>query len=200
MPPADHGTPPQSSPSGPKANADSLRLSSLPRNAPRSFDLRPDDTARGQLARELGLDGLRKLRFHGTLTPLAGKDWALKAKLGATLVQPCIVTGAPVTTRVDVTVSRAYQKDFVMPSEAEAEMPEDDSVEALPETLDLETVMTEALALNVPDYPRAQGAELGSLTATPPGAEPLRDEDTKPFAGLSALKAKLDEPGGESSQ
>ena len=86
MPPADHGTPPQSSPSGPKANADSLRLSSLPRNAPRSFDLRPDDTARGQLARELGLDGLRKLRFHGTLTPLAGKDWALKAKLGATLV------------------------------------------------------------------------------------------------------------------
>ena len=75
-------------------------------------------------------------------------------------------------------------------------MPEDDTAEPLPEVIDLTEVTREALALALPLYPRAPGAELGEAVFAAPGTAPIRDEDLKPFAGLAALKAKL-EPGGD---
>jgi hypothetical protein len=44
---------------------------------------------------------VRKLRFIGTLEPEGAQDWRLTADLGATVVQPCVVTLAPVTTRLE---------------------------------------------------------------------------------------------------
>ena len=70
-------------------------------------------------------------------------------------------------------------------------MPEDDTRDPLPEVIDVATVALEALALALPLYPRAPGAELGEAVYTAPGATPLRDEDLRPFAGLAALKSRL---------
>ena len=153
--------------------------------APHDFDLRPEAESRETIAAELHLSGLKKLRFSGRLVPEGRSDWRLEAELGATMVQPCGVTLDPVTTRVDEPVLRRYlasQRD--VEQAAEQEMPEETEVEALPATLDLEAVMLEALALAVPAFPRADGAQVGSVTATAPGAEPIRDADLKPFAGL----------------
>ncbi len=47
------------------------------------------------------------------------------------------------------------------PTDDEAEMPEDDTAEPLPEVIDPGAVMFEALALALPDYPRAPKAETG---------------------------------------
>lgn len=162
-----------------------LRLAKLDRSRPTAFDLVPDAATRAALVRELDLAALRKLRFAGRLIPTGRADWRLEGELGATLVQPCGITLEPVTTRIDDPVERSYLADIaVNDSPAEQEMPQDDSIEPLPDTLDLAAVMTEALMLAVPDFPRAPGAGMGEITAAAPGTAPLTDDDTKPFAGL----------------
>jgi hypothetical protein len=74
------------------------------------------------------------------------------------------------------------------------EIPDDDTTEALGEVIDAGYVLVEALALALPTFPRAPGAVLAEAEFTAPGTAPLRDEDLKPFAGLAALKAKLEKP------
>ncbi|MCT4682920.1 MAG: DUF177 domain-containing protein [Roseicyclus sp.] len=168
-----------------------LALARLSRAADRPISVTPDAQTRARLADELGLDALRKLRLEGRLIPTGKRDWRLEAVLGATVVQPCVVTAAPVTTRIDEPLTRRYLADMPEPEGDEVEMPEDDSAEPLPDTLDLLAVMTEALALALPPYPRAEGAELGAAVFAPPGVAPMTDEDAKPLAGLAALRDRL---------
>jgi uncharacterized metal-binding protein YceD (DUF177 family) len=116
------------------------------------------------------------------------------------VVQPCVVTLAPVTTRIDIDITRRYSATHVEPEADEAEMPEDDTTEALPDRLDLTAVMLEALALALPDYPRAEGAELAERQFAAPGVAPMTDADAKPLAGLAALRDRLktdEEPPGD---
>jgi uncharacterized metal-binding protein YceD (DUF177 family) len=169
-------------------------LAKLPENRETSFEILGDATLIAQIKKALDLLDLRKLRFTGAIVPQTGRDWMLRGTLGATAVQPCVVTLAPVTPRVDMTVERFYIADFEHPEDSEAEMPEDDRIEPLPVTLDLITVLTEALSLALPDFPRADGAELGSQVYAADGVAPMTDEDAKPFAGLASLKAKLTDP------
>jgi uncharacterized metal-binding protein YceD (DUF177 family) len=163
-------------------------------------DLRPDAEACADLAEKLAINAVRKLRFIGTLEPEGAQDWRLTADLGATVVQPCVATLAPVTTRLETTVTRRYLADWREPTGEEAEMPEDDTTEALPEALDLAAVMAEALALALPDYPRAPDAETQTRQFAAPGVKPMTDDDAKPLAGLAALRDRMrddpDETGG----
>lgn len=169
-----------------------LRLADLPHPKPTSFALGADAAARAAIAAELGIVAIKKLRFDGTLTPMGKHDWRLEGTLGATVVQSCVVTLDPVTTRIDEDVTRSYLADMPEVTSGETEMPEDDTQEALPETLDLAEVMIEALALALPPYPRREGAELGEAVFTKSGVQPLTDEDTKPFAGLAGLRENLE--------
>jgi hypothetical protein len=95
-------------------------------------------------------------------TPEGARDWHLDGQLGATVVQPCVVTLAPVTTRLETTVTRRYLADWQEPRAKRPRCREDDTTEALPERIDLAAVMAEALALVLPDYPRAPDAEIGT--------------------------------------
>jgi uncharacterized metal-binding protein YceD (DUF177 family) len=157
--------------------------------------LTPDAPARAAIAGDLGLIALKKLRFDVTLTPLGKTDWQLDATLGATVVQPCVATLVPVTTRLDGPVVRRYLAEMSEPSADEVEVPEDDSTEPLPKILDLAAVMIEALALALPDYPRAPDAPAQTtVLVAPPGAVPLTDDAAKPLAGLAALRDKLQKP------
>lgn len=168
-----------------------LRLADLPARKPTRVTLEPDALARAALAEALGIAGLKRMRLDATLSPVAGGDWRLTADLGATAVQDCVVTLAPVTTRIDTPLTRLYMADWHDPEGAETEMPADTEAEPLPATLDLYGVALEALALALPDYPRAEGAELAGAQAAPEGVTPLRDADLKPFAGLAGLRDKL---------
>ena len=136
----------------PRSHRTILDLARLPRG-PQHFELRPEAPERALLAEELAINAVRKLRFAGTLEPEGARDWRLVAELGATVVQPCVVTLAPVTTRIDTHVTRGYLADWQEPTGEEAEMPEDDTTEPLPARLDLGAVMLEALALALPDLP-----------------------------------------------
>lgn len=160
----------------------------LNRRIPARFDLAPDAATRNRIAADLGLTALPALRLAGELVPRGAEDLDLRARLEATVVQPCVVTLAPVTTRLAEPVERRFVARWAEPEGGgETEM-DDDSREPLPENIDLLAIAAEALVLALPQYPRAAGAELGEAVFGPPGAEPLRDQDLRPFAALAALK------------
>lgn len=161
-----------------------IRLTGAGPREPREFDLRPDEAARAALAAEFDLSALRKLRFAGQLVPTGRRDWRLEATLGATVVQPCGVTLEPVTTRIDEEISRHFMADWSAPEGPEHELSEDTDDEPLPAVLDLMAVIAEELSLAIPAFPRAEGVDEIEAEARPAGAEPIKDEDTRPFAGL----------------
>jgi len=177
-------------PNGP----DRIRVATLSQTRPLAFDLVPDAAALQEIAGTLGLLDLRKLRLRGDLQAQGPRDWLLRAELGATVTQPCVITLEPVTTRIDQPVTRRFSPD-PDPVEAEAggevEMPDDVTFEPLESEIDLHRVMIEALSLALPDWPRRDGAELGSIRVAEDGVAPLTDDEVKPFAGLAALRDKL---------
>ena len=172
-----------------------LRLADLSQRKPHRFSIRPDRPKLDAIAAQLDLSGLRKLSFTGELSADRGRDWRLDGQLGATVTQPCVVTLEPVTTRLDVDVTRRFLDQ--MPDESasaeEIEMSEDETIEPLGERIDLEVVMIEALALALPDYPRKEDPDPVVAEFTPPGATPIKEERQKPFAGLADLKKKLED-------
>jgi uncharacterized metal-binding protein YceD (DUF177 family) len=160
----------------------------------------PGAESRRAIADELGLIGLRKLRLEGRIEPEGQRDWRLVARLGATVVQPCVATLAPVTTRIDEDITRIWRADFAEPEGDEVELPEEVDDEPLGAVIDIGAVMVEALALALPAYPRAEGAALDVAAVTEPGKAALTDEAAKPFAGLAALRDKMTgggEPDGD---
>ena len=169
------------------------RVTELSHNTPTAFLLRPDRAQMEAIAEELGLLDLRKLSFAGELRSEGRRDWRLEAELGATVVQPCVVSLEPVTTRLDVPISRLFVADMPdVPASEEMEMPEDATQEPLGPVIDLNTVLIEALTLALPDYPRHEDAALEQTEFTPPGAAPIEEPERKPFAALAGLKRKLD--------
>ena len=147
----------------------------------------PDAGARKAIAAALGLLDLPQMLFDGDIRPSGKRDMVLSGKLTALAIQPCSVTLEPVRTRIDEQVVRQYLADYQMPEGEEVEIPEDDTLEALGEVIDAAQVAIEALALALPLYPRAPGAELGAVSVAPPGSVPLQDADLKPFAVLAKL-------------
>lgn len=172
-----------------------VRTASLTGRKPVRFDLQPGAEQRDALAAALGLAAIIALRFKGELRPHGKADLTLEALLEAVVVQPCVISLAPVATQISTPVLRKYLHDFALPAEVEAEMPEDDTCEPLPEAIDPGAVMAEALVLAVPDYPRAPGAVHAGAAVAPPGVAPLRDGDVKPFAAL-ARRLAGEEPNG----
>ncbi len=157
-----------------------------------AVDLQPDAATRAALATDLGIPAIRKLRLTGEVTPASSRDWLFQGQLGATVLQECVVTLDPVTTRIEEPVMRLFVADYVEPDHgSETEMPEDDTTEALGTTIDPGQIMAEALALALPPYPRKEGVELDAALFTEPGQQAMTDEDARPFAGLAALKKSL---------
>jgi uncharacterized metal-binding protein YceD (DUF177 family) len=174
-----------------------VRIAELGGRKTNRYKLEPDAKRRAALASDLGIEEVHKLRFSVELTPIGKRDWALSGQLGATVKQLCVVTGAPVSTRIDEPVTRTYLSEMpeIVISESggsEMEMPEDETAEELPAVIDLGALMAEELALALPLYPRAPGAELAQTAFAEAGVAPMTDEQTKPFAGLKALRDKLE--------
>lgn len=157
-----------------------------------SYVLTADDLT--QVAAALDLLALEKARLDVELRPVGKRDWDLVGTLGGTATQSCVVSLAPVRTRIDEPVLRRYRTELIDDTPGdEIEMPEDDSLEPLPEALDLLAVFEESFSLALPPYPRADGAEIEAANFTEPGKPAMTDDDAKPFAGLAALRGKLDE-------
>lgn len=164
-----------------------LRVTQLNPRQPTRVTLAPDATARTAIARTLGLTDLPAARLEATIRATGSDAWELTGRLAARVVQPCIITLAPVETAIDEPVRRIYSPHAAAPEGEDVEMP-DDETEPLGQTIDAGAVLVEALSLALPLYPRAPGAEL------PAAAVDDDDADTRrPFAGLSALMQRKDD-------
>ncbi|MCX8507828.1 MAG: YceD family protein [Rhodobacteraceae bacterium] len=170
-----------------------FRRTALAQRKPTRFDLTPDAAQRAAIAADLGLLDLHSVRLRGEIRPVGRSDFVLEADLEAEIVQACIVTLAPVPGRVSEKIVRRYLADWQVPEGEEAEMPEDDTIEPLPEIIDAGTVLTEALTLALPLYPRAEGANFEGFVKGAEGVTPLTDEKMKPFSGLADLLKKKPE-------
>ncbi len=169
-----------------------LRPADLVTHEPTQFELVLDDATCAAIAKDIDVPGLRKIRFKGTLQPIGKRDWQLTAHLGATVLQDCVVTLAPVTTRIEEDVTRQWlAATRKTADEEEVEMPEDVTQDPLGDVIDLGEVLIEALALALPPYPRAAGADLSEQNFAEKGVTPMTDEDARPFAGLAGLRDKL---------
>lgn len=174
-----------------------VALTGLPRKAPVDVSLALEAAAQDAIVRRLDLIALRKPSLTGRLTPSGRQDWDFDGQLGATVVQPCVRTLEPVTTRIDEPVQRRFRAELpVVAEDEDAEIPEDVTVEPLPTSVDLAEIFEEALSLALPAYPLAEGSAPGDMRAAPPGVAPLSDDDVKPLAGLSALRDRLPSDGG----
>jgi uncharacterized metal-binding protein YceD (DUF177 family) len=170
-----------------------VRLSTLRRTPVLPFDIAPDEAEAARLARLLDARSVRKMRLEGELRP-EHDGWRLEAQLGATVVQTCVVTLEPVTTRVDLPLRRLFVPLEATGREVEVGPEDDDEIEPLGDAIDLGLVAIEALALALPAYPRRPAAALDAAAAAPPGAAPDVDTGTRPFAGLAALRDRLRKP------
>jgi uncharacterized metal-binding protein YceD (DUF177 family) len=177
-----------------------LRTGGLSPRKPTRFSYRPDADLRRRLAVDLGLLALHQLEMTGEITPSGRDELVLTARLTASVDQACVVSLAPVRAAVGEDLRRRYVAGLDTPDTDEVEMPEDDSVEPMPEVIDLAEVAAEALALALPEYPRAPGVEFAPVVHAAQGATPLTDADLRPFAALQSLAGKLSdkaEPGSE---
>ncbi len=157
-----------------------------------AFDIAPTAEEAPRLARLLGAQAVRKLRFDGALTRLDDGGWQLDGRLGATVIQTCVVTLDPVTTRIDQPVRRTFLPGLAdRLSEIVLSPEDDDETEPLGERIDLGLVAIEALALALPAYPRKPGATFAGETVAGEGVAPLDESALKPFAALAALRGKL---------
>lgn len=158
---------------------------------PMDVTLRPDPAQSAAIAAYLGALGLSKVRLDARLTYQRDGSVALSGTIGASLTQACVVTFNPVKTRIDEPVERLYRRDIDTPEEDHQMGEDEDGVDPLGTRIDLGAVLVEEIALAMPAFPRAEGAELEERHFTEPGNTPMSDDDAKPFAGLAALRDKL---------
>ena len=171
-----------------------LVISELSQNKPFRFDLRWDAGDVAGYLDGLELRALSKLSIKGQIVAEGGKDWRLIATVGASAVQGCVVTLEDVKTRLDVEIERRYLNDFAAyDAELTSEEDLDAEAEEVPAEINLLDLALETVTLNLDDFPRKDGEELENVLAAPDGVEPLTDDAVKPFAGLAALKAKMEE-------
>ncbi|WP_265499230.1 YceD family protein [Paracoccus beibuensis] len=166
----------------PESHPQRLRVAHLNPNTPTPFHLAPDAETRAALAGELGLDVLSRLDFRGELRAHGRDGWLLTGNLAARVTQPCVVTLRPVRSDIRDDVHIQFSPHVAAPEGDEIEMP-DETLEPLGTFIDLSAIMVEALSLALPEYPRAEGAE---LPAPDQPDEPAGDT-RRPFAGLDKL-------------
>lgn len=174
-----------------------FRTGGLSPRKPTRFSYRPTEAERTALARDLGLIGLYQLDLTGEIAPSGRDELVLTARLTARVDQACIITLAPVPATIDEPLRRRYVVGLEDAEGEEVPMPEDETVEPMPEEIDLAEIAAEALALALPEYPRAPGAEFGQVLHASDGVAPLTDSDLKPFAGLAGLAEKLQSKSGK---
>ena len=170
---------------------DRLDIESLYLKQPNPFLFVPRRSAAAAMAADIGAIEIKKLRFEGVVVSTGTSSWQLTGQLGATVIQECVVSLAPVKTRLDVKVVRNFTtEEAAGTTRSYAPVPELD-IEVVARSIDLAAVAREALLLELPIYPKIEGAE-AKMSKFPGGTGPgLHEDGRRPFASLSELRNRL---------
>lgn len=138
---------------------------------------------RAALAKRFDLLALPHLSAELTISSLPGGEIEVTGRLSAKVVQPCAITLAPVESDIEEELEGRFTfKNERRPAQEEFSMADLSEAEPIgPEGLDLGEWAAQSLALALPPYPRAPGAEL---------PEELTGSKVSPFDALKLLKGK----------
>ena len=182
----------RSSGHGPIDTLAAIVVETLPLDTGVPIDINPAKSALTGLAESLGVPAVRKLRVRGTIERTGPGTVVLTGEVGATVEQTCVVTLEPVTSRIDEPFRRNFEADLpTVEDDYQLRENEDVDIDRLGPEINLTEIVVETLALALPPYPRADGADFAPTQFAAPGVEPMTDEAARPFAALSALKEKL---------
>jgi uncharacterized metal-binding protein YceD (DUF177 family) len=154
-----------------------------------AFVIEATSGERDNLARRVGVVSVDHLSADLRLIRLMGAIIRLEGRLTAEITQSCVVTLAPVHSRIAVAVDRRYGPAEALADADTEDIPfeEDDLPEVLVDgVIDLGEAVSEQLALEIDPFPRAEGAEFPGYSTGPEPAEKAKS----PFAALEDLLKK----------
>lgn len=139
-----------------------------------------------QISIDLELESIKKASMQGKISKIENDKWALKATIGATILQRSVITLKPVNTRIDEKITRQLIKgpDLTI-QKNELELNNDDFIE---QKLCLGDIFFECLALAAPTYPKAKNETFKNISIAEKDQKNLSIQKTSPFAILSTLK------------
>jgi uncharacterized metal-binding protein YceD (DUF177 family) len=161
-----------------RENSTQIEIAALHRGDNR-FHLSPDESARAAIAARLGEPGVDALSGDFVLRP-SGGGVELDLHLEARVSRTCVASLEPMTETVNERYAIRFERDFAE-SDGEDDAEEAEAREPLDgDTLDLEEILIQHLAISLDPHPRKEGAK--SL------AETYRDPvNLSPFSGLKGL-------------
>lgn len=119
----------------------------------------------------------------------------LSGNLSCTLVQRCVVTLAPVEETVETQVHREFIKvgTIIDPVEdSDLDPFDDDPPDVLEgDFIDLMSVITEVVALEMAPYPRSEVARTTAEASAPQTQDAHLKDPSNPFAALAQIKDRL---------
>jgi uncharacterized metal-binding protein YceD (DUF177 family) len=169
-------------------------VSALSPKKPTRFDVTATAVDLLKMTAFFEIISVKTFKFRGEITPKDKYDFVLIGHLVATVEQACIISLEPVFTKITEEVTLTYLCSMPIPDADDVEIPEDDTLEPLPENIDPTNVGIEALSLALPPFPRLQNATLTQAVFTAPGVKPFDSADVNPFAGLAGLVERLTKP------
>ncbi|MEM7056714.1 MAG: DUF177 domain-containing protein [Pseudomonadota bacterium] len=170
-----------------------FKVATLSRARPYQFDLSLEGEEAVSIASFLRIPKVSGLRFKGTLSAQGDDEWRIEGRLTTSATQECVVTLSPVDQKVDEKILREYVPETNETiAKIDLDPDSDDEPEIFTDVIDPGQLAIEVLALALDPYPRAEDAKLDATRFAPPGVAPLSDNDLKPFAGLAALKEKME--------
>ena len=173
------------------ASRDRIAIASLFLKKPNPFLLVLRRKAAAAMADDIGAIEIKKLRFEGTVVSTGASAWQLTGKLGATVIQECVVSLFPVKTRLDIDVVRNFSTEKPRgAARPYAPVPELD-IEVVAKSIDLAAVAREALLLELPIYPKIEGAKATQSNCSGVNEPDFNEDGRRPFASLSELRNRL---------
>ena len=141
------------------------------------------------LADRFNVEEVSDLQFQALLMPLETDCLLASGLVKGRVRQICGVTLEPIWTDIEQQFSAEFQPQELV---AKYIVPEDDFDTELPEAMqngqaDIGEMVTQVFAMEIPAYPRAEGAEFAGYGQSD---SEIEAENTKqsPFAALSSLK------------
>ena len=141
------------------------------------------------LAGRFNVEEVADLHFQVLLLPLDKQCLQANGTVRGRVRQICGVTLEPLWTDIEQNFSTEFQPQELV---AKYIVPEDDFDTELPEAMqngqaDIGEMVTQVFAMEIPAYPRVEGAEFGGYGQSEAEIE-AEDAEQSPFAALSALK------------
>lgn len=163
-----------------------IPLLRLDKSRTHEFSYVPDAKKISELTKFIEFRKITITSFKGILKPL-GDGVDLKGKLVGQATQNCVISGAPVHTKLNHDIIRKYRKDITaFEVDIAHEDNFDDTYDVMPANLELDDLLCESILLLTPEYPKlSKYLESGEWSISTGEVEASTENDRpNPFANL----------------